>query len=98
MKDKSKTMRDGTTAHLTSSGSYYVKALKREGKKVGISYYTLEWEKIELAKARCRSCDEVIESLYCGHFIMCGCGKSFVDTDRWMPERGRYGGEVEIIN
>ena len=48
-------------------------------------------------KAKCKSCGEVIVSERPGHFVECECGKSFIDTDRWFPERYRIGGNAEAI-
>ena len=50
-----------------------------------------------MGKAKCNSCGEVIVSKRPGHFVSCKCGKSFIDTDRWFPERYRLGGEAEPI-
>ena len=77
---------------LTPSGKYYVKYW---GQK--IMYYDLELNRVWLAKAKCKSCNQVIESKRCGHFVKCTCGASFIDTDRWFPERHRYGGEAIAI-
>lgn len=49
---------------------------------------------VELARAKCGACGEMIESESPGHFVTCSCGKSFVDTDRFEPRRHRYGGEA----
>ena len=82
-------MTDGTTAYLAKSGNYYCR-------KYGdsISYYSLEGERIQLAKAKCKKCGDIMVSKRCGDFVQCSCGESFVDTDRWFPERHRYGGGI----
>jgi hypothetical protein len=93
---KEKQMQDGTTAYLSASKRYYI---RREPypKWKRIHYYTLEGAKVELAKGKCKKCKDIIESFHCGHYASCSCGESFVDTDRWNPERHRYGGEIEPI-
>lgn len=48
-------------------------------------------------KAKCKSCQQIIISERPGHFVRCDCGKSFIDTDRWFPDRVRLGGEAEYI-
>lgn len=48
-------------------------------------------------KAKCKSCGEIIVSERPGHFVECGCGESFIDTDRWFPDRYRLGGDAELI-
>lgn len=48
-------------------------------------------------KAKCKSCGEIMVSERCGHFVTCKCGESFIDTDRWFPDRVRLGGEAELI-
>lgn len=83
-------MKDGKIGYLAASGRYYC----RHEDDRQIDYYTLEGEYIPLASAICLECDEIIKSERCGHFVECSCGKSFVDTDRWMPERQRYGGQA----
>lgn len=93
MIEKEKTMKDGTMGYLSKSKRYYIRQ-EPYPKWKKIRYYTLDGELIKLAKATCPNCDEVIESKSCGDFVMCECGKSFVDTDRWYPERHRYGGEI----
>lgn len=94
---KEKQMQDGTTAYLSDSGRYYI---RREPypKWKRISYYTLEGKKVQLAEGKCKKCKKIIKSLHCGHYVICSCGESFVDTDRWTPERHRYGGEIEPAN
>lgn len=48
-------------------------------------------------KAKCKSCGQIIVSERPGHFASCDCGKSFIDTDRWFPERIRLGGDAELL-
>lgn len=92
-----KKMKDGSTAYLTQTGKYFVRREPERHSFTKIVYYTLGGEHIPLAKGKCKECGQVIESQMCGDFVPCKCAKSFVDTDRWMPERHRYGGEVEAI-
>ena len=92
-------MQDGTEAWLTSSGNYYCRRyrltpkLKRKVPTIrgwnGIDYYTLDGAYIPLASATCSSCQTPIQSLHCGDFVTCPCGRTSVDTDRWFPERHR---------
>lgn len=82
-------MNDGTMAELTKSERYYC---RRDGEFT--RYYNLNKDYIPLAKSQCKECDQVLESKRCGDFVECECGKSFVDTDRWFPERHRYGGSA----
>lgn len=77
---------------LTTSGKYYIRKWGRT-----LLYYDLNKKRIHLAKGKCNSCGEVIKSRRCGDFVQCKCGASFVDTDRWFPERHRYGGDITII-
>ncbi len=77
---------------LTPSGRYYVKTWGDT-----IMYYDLNKKRIPLAKAICMSCGDIMKSKRCGDFIRCKCGESFVDTDRWNPERHRYGGGKIIV-
>jgi hypothetical protein len=93
---KEKQMQDGTTAYLSASKKYYI---RREPypKWKRICYYTLEGDRIQLAKGQCKECKGVVESQHCGDFVPCFCRQSFVDTDRWNPERHRYGGEIESV-
>lgn len=79
---------------LTHSGRYYVRNYKKRHK---IDYYDLTKKRIQLAKARCNKCKEIMRSLRCGHFVMCSCKESFVDTDRWFPEMHRYGGDCTAL-
>lgn len=85
-------MSDGSEAWLTPSGSYYCRAEPSYQKRTSIAYYSLKKESIKLAEGICLNCKETIKSKMCGDFQLCSCGKSFVDTDRWFPERHRYGG------
>ena len=87
-------MKDGSVAYLSGSKSYFVRREPDKDKWDTIKYYTLEREHIPLARAKCSECKEIIESKYCGDFRQCKCTKSFVDTDRWTPERHRYGGKA----
>lgn len=48
-------------------------------------------------KAKCNACGQVIVSERPGDFASCDCGKSFIDTDRWFPERYRLGGEAKPL-
>ena len=48
-------------------------------------------------KAKCKSCKQIIISKRPGHFVSCDCGKSYIDTDRWLPDRIRLGGNAELI-
>lgn len=91
-KRRMKKMQDGREARLTSSGRYYVRHWGYT-----IMYYTLKGERIPLARARCEDCKELLISKRCGHFVQCSCGASFVDTDRWVPESHRYGGQVKQV-
>lgn len=93
-----KEMEDGTTAYLTLSKHYFVRREPKADKWTRIKYYSLDGEKVQLAKGKCKSCQQIIESKHCGDYVSCGCGKSFVDTDRWFPERHRFGGEVEPLS
>lgn len=90
--EQEKKMQDGTTGYLSHSQRYYIRREPKPDKWTHIRYYTLEGEPIQLAKAKCPNCGDVIESKHCGDFVKCECGESYVDTDRWMPERHRYGG------
>ncbi len=87
-------MKDGTTGYLTGSGNYYCRQEPSPKDIQRIVYYTLKGKHIPLAKAKCSECGDVLESKMCGDFHSCTCGKSFVDTDRWFPERHRYGGDA----
>ena len=75
---------------LTNSKRYYV---EHEGDT--IKYYDLSKKRIPLASGTCKECGDKIESKRCGDFVSCKCGKSFVDTDRWFPERHRFGGKLK---
>jgi len=90
-----KVMKDGSSAHLTESKRYYVRKELNEDSQT-IVYYTLSGDHIPLARAKCGDCNEVIESKKCGDFVSCSCGNSYVDTDRWMPERHRFGGNAKM--
>lgn len=90
-------MQDGTEAWLTPSKRYYCRAEPSYEERTSIAYYGLDKERIPLAKGICNQCNEVIESKMCGDFQSCKCKKSFVDTDRQMPERHRYGGDIEQL-
>lgn len=94
-KDLGEVMNDGTTAYLTYSKRYYVRREPDVHYWSHIVYYGLDKNRIHLAKAKCKLCGEIMESKCCGDFQPCKCGASFVDTDRWLPERHRYGGETE---
>jgi hypothetical protein len=85
-----KQMQDGTEAYLSQSKKHFIRREPDEHEWNTIKYYTLEGESIQLAKATCGTCDDVIESQCCGDFVTCKCGDSSVDTDRWFPERHRY--------
>lgn len=87
-------MNDGTEAWLTSSGLYYCRAEPSYEERTSIVYYSLEKEHIPLSHGTCKKCGDYIESKMCGDFQSCSCGASFVDTDRWMPERHRHGGDL----
>lgn len=93
-----KEMKDGTMAYLSNSKRYFVRKMPNLKRWTRIEYYTKDGEKIELAKARCGECKKLMKSKMCGHYVGCKCGKSFIDTDRWFPERHRYGGEARPIN
>ncbi len=43
------------------------------------------------AKMMCGACHEVLQSKFEGQFMVCKCGKSYVDQTRHYE---RYGGEV----
>lgn len=92
---KEKKMKDGTTAYLTQSERYYCRKEPDKDLWDTIEYYTLEGDYIPLSKAVCAKCEDVIQSRHCGDFQRCSCGASFVDTDRWTPERHRYGGDAK---
>ena len=85
-------MEDGKEAWLTSSGLYYCRRDPDYEKYDRLMYYGMDRERIELAHAICSNCGDVLESRWCGDYRSCHCGKSFIDTDRWSPERHRYGG------
>lgn len=93
--NKEETMKDGTIAHLSESKRYYI---RREPfpKWKRIKYYTLDGESIPLAKGKCMTCKKILESKCCGDFQSCECG-SLVDTDRWFPERHRFGGNIKLL-
>lgn len=93
----SRRMKDGTTAYLSSSKRYFIRREPNPDNWQVIEYYTLDKEYIQLAKAECNKCHTILASKHCGDFVSCECG-NFVDTDRWMPERHRYGGDVKPIN
>lgn len=103
---KQETMKDDTVAWLTASGNYYARRYRLTPKTsrerpdkdrwTHIAYYTLEGERVPLAKAECAECGDVLESKHCGDFVVCKCGQSSVDTDRWFPERHRYLGHVKL--
>lgn len=40
----------------------------------------------------CEQCDQILQSMFPGHFVMCGCGESFVDQ---TPHYSRQGGKVK---
>lgn len=92
-----KKMKDGSTAYLTASKRYYCRREPKVDDFNKIVYYTLSGEHIPLASGTCEECGEKLESQICGDFKQCKCGKSFVDTDRWMPERHRYGGLIKKL-
>ena len=92
-----KVMKDGTTAYLTRSANWYCRREPFPDFK-RIVYYTLEGDHIPLAKGRCSFCHQILESQTCGDFVQCECKRSFVDTDRWNPERRRYGGDIINLN
>ena len=52
-------------------------------------------KQVEMAKAKCKKCGDVMESKMPGDWVRCSCGASYVDTDRWSPERHRYGSEAQ---
>lgn len=92
-------MKDGTTAVLTISQTFYIRQmykwksythpLKNGETWDRIEYYTLRGDYIPLAMAECKECEEIIQSQYCWHFVTCKCGSTNVDTDRWFPNRHR---------
>jgi hypothetical protein len=90
------TMKDGEIATLTESCKYYSRRYLNENEKVVIVYYGLDKKKVSLARAVCQKCKFVMESKTCGDYVPCLCGASFVDTDRWFPERHRFGGDAVI--
>lgn len=105
-KVKQKKMKDATTAYLTSSGHYFcryepyvwLESSQTYKECNTIVYYDKKTlERIQLATAKCNVCNGVMMSTKCGDFQACGCGASFVDTDRWFPERHRYGGDCTPI-
>lgn len=85
-------MNDGSYAWLLPSKRYYARREPEYDCLDTIAYYSLDKDRIPLASAVCRECGERITSKMCGDFVRCSCDASFVDTDRWMPERHRYGG------
>ena len=91
-------MNDGTTAYLSMSKRYFVRREPKVDKWTSIRYYNIETlDEVALAKAKCGDCGDIIQSKHCGDYVGCSCGKSFVDTDRWMPERHRWGGNcIEV--
>lgn len=93
-------MKDGTEAWLQPSGNYYCRRSPSYDDWDSIVYYNLDKELVPLASATCPACKEKIESKMCADFKTCKCGKSFVDTDRWCPERHRYGGLIveDVLN
>lgn len=52
---------------------------------------------VNMAKAECEVCNDVMESTRPGDFVGCKCGQSFVDTDRWFPNLHRYGGYAKDV-
>ena len=104
-------MTDDSYAWLSASGRYYVRrerhSTTRSGRKrvwvasdewTHIAYYDKKTrERIPLARAECEACHDVIESKHGGDFVSCACGETYVDTDRWMPERHRYGGKARPV-
>lgn len=87
-------MRDGSMASLSSSGRYYVRREPETGLLEKVVYFNLKRVHVPLAKAECEICHDIMESNMCGRFVSCRCMMSFVDTDRWFPERHRYGGRA----
>lgn len=87
-------MNDGTEAWLLPSGRYYARAEPSYEDFQSCAYYSLDKDGIPLAKGTCNQCGQTLESKMCGDFQSCACG-SFVDTDRWFPERHRYGGNIK---
>jgi hypothetical protein len=74
-------MKDGSNAWLTESGNYYARREPSYDNWKSIAYYNKDTlERIQLAKAYCTECQQIIESKQCGDFVSCGCGASFVDT------------------
>lgn len=49
------------------------------------------------AKAKCKDCGDVIESLYGGDFQKCSCGESFIDQERHEGRWVRIGGLTELV-
>lgn len=92
------TMQDGTKGYLSNSKNYFIRREPNPENWTEIRYYKLTGERILLAKAMCDNCGEIVESKHCGDFQSCYCGESFVDTDRWMPERQRFGGLAKDLN
>jgi ribosomal protein S27AE len=92
-----KIMEDGNVAYLTESKNWYARRMPDKDNWTSIDYYTLEGKYIKLPNGTCPNCKEHIQSKHCGDFVRCSCGECFVDTDRWCPERGRFGGNI-IIN
>lgn len=92
------TMEDGKQAWPTQSGDYYCRREPDIYKWTSIVYYTINKTRIRLAEGSCGACGEHLISKHCGDFVSCKCGKSYLDTDRWFPERQRYGGELQPIN
>jgi hypothetical protein len=46
-------------------------------------------------KARCKKCNDIIESKHCHDFVRCGCGSIFLDGGKDYLRYGYPGGNVE---
>jgi hypothetical protein len=90
----SKEMRDGTTAYLSNSKRFFIRREPEVDNWDTIRYYNHDGVEVQLAQGTCKNCGNFIKSRYCGHFVTCGCGKSFVDTSSSDPGMGRYGGDL----
>lgn len=83
-------MNDGNKATVSSSGNWYIHIDEDNT----YHFYTLEKEKMPHLSNYCEDCDEKVISYRPGHFNVCSCGKVGVDTDRWLPNHGRYIGNI----
>jgi hypothetical protein len=52
---------------------------------------------VHVARAKCKKCGDIMESLGGGRFKSCSCGASFIDQERFGADYVRLGGEAEFI-